>query len=67
MFVEFNPAGCEVGRVTAFESQGVTIVQNVPLAAGAVTLSIIVRDTASGRIGSLTVPLEKAGGASSGK
>jgi VWFA-related protein len=72
MFVEFNAAGREVGRITAaspfditpensdaFEKTGVTMVQSIPLSAEAVKLSIIVRDTDSGRVGSLTVPIEK--------
>ena len=70
MFVQFNEAGDQVGRqsdkkrfeITAaqkpgFDRIGVTLTQTVPMAAGAVRLRIIVRDTASGRTGSLTVPL----------
>jgi VWFA-related protein len=72
MFVEFNEAGDQVGRqsdkkrfeITAaqkpkFDSIGMTLMQTVPMAAGAVRLRIIVRDTASGRTGSLTVPLDR--------
>lgn len=72
MFVEFSAAGREVGRITAaspfdikaenlaaFEIQGIAFVQAIPLAADAVKLSIIVRDTESGRVGSLTVPIDK--------
>jgi VWFA-related protein len=72
LFVEFNAAGREVGRISAapsfeiksenleaYQSRGVTMVQSIPLAADAVKLSIIVRDTASGRVGSLAVPLDK--------
>jgi len=72
MFVEFNEKGREVGRITAaspfvikpenqtaFQQDGVTMVQSFGVAADAVKLTIIVRDTASGRVGSLTVPLEK--------
>jgi VWFA-related protein len=72
MFVEFNAAGREVGKITAastfniapenraaFESKGVTLVQAFPLSAEAVKLSIIVRDTESGRVGSLTMPIDK--------
>jgi VWFA-related protein len=72
MFVEFNEAGDQVGRqsdkklfeITAaqkpkFDSIGMTLTQTIPMAAGAVRLRIIVRDTASGRTGSLTVPLNQ--------
>jgi VWFA-related protein len=72
LFVEFNAAGREVGRISAatpfqitpenretYESRGIVMVQSIPLAADAVKLSIIVRDTASGRVGSLAVPLDK--------
>jgi hypothetical protein len=72
MLVEFNEAGHEVGRqsekkrfeITAaqkpkFDSTGVTLMQTVSMTAGAVRLRIIVRDTASGRTGSLTVPLDQ--------
>jgi len=72
MFVELNAAGREVGRISAatpfeikpenretYESRGIIMVQSIPLAADAVKLSIIVRDTASGRVGSLAVPLDK--------
>ena len=72
LFVERNAAGKVVGqqlflsqfevgpkRQTAFTSHGVTIEQVLQLPADAVSLSIIVQDAASGRMGSLTVPLEK--------
>ena len=72
MIVEFNEAGHEVGRqsdkkrfeITAaqkpkFDSTGVTLMLTVSMTAGAVRLRIIVRDTASGRTGSLTVPLDQ--------
>ena len=72
LFVEFNAAGREVGRISAatpfeikpenretYESRGIVMTQSIPLAADAVKLSIIVRDTASGRVGSLSVPLDK--------
>jgi VWFA-related protein len=72
MFVEFNEAGDQVGRqsdkkrfeITAaqkpkFDSTGVTLMLTVSMTAGAVRLRIIVRDTASGRTGSLTVPLDQ--------
>jgi VWFA-related protein len=72
MFVEFNEAGDQVGRqsdkkrfeITAaqkpkFDSIGITLPETIPMVAGAVKLRIIVRDTASGRTGSLTVPLHR--------
>jgi VWFA-related protein len=72
LFVEFNAAGLEVGRVSAitpfeikpenretYERRGIVMAQSIRLAADAVKLSIIVRDTASGRVGSLAVPLNK--------
>jgi len=72
IFVFFNEAGHEVGRqsdkkrfeITAaqkprFDSTGVTLMLKVSMTAGAVRLRIIVRDTASGRTGSLTVPLDQ--------
>jgi hypothetical protein len=40
-----------------FDARGVTLLQTVPFVEGAVKLLIVVRDTASGRVGSLTVPL----------
>jgi hypothetical protein len=70
LFIEFNEAGREVGRVTgtghfdvppdardAFNTDGATLTQSLPLPADAAKLSIIVRDTSGGRVGSLTVPL----------
>ena len=70
LFIEFNAAGREVGRVTgtghfdlpsdareAFDTEGATLTQSLQLPTDAVKLSIIVRDTSSGRVGSLTVPL----------
>ena len=72
LFVERNAAGKVVGQQpflsqfavgsktqAAFTSHGVTIEQALQLPADAVSLSIIVQDTESGRMGSLTVPLEK--------
>jgi hypothetical protein len=44
-----------------FDIQGGKLTGAIPLAPGAVKLSIVVRDTASGRTGSLTIPLEKLG------
>ena len=73
LFIEFNAAGREVGRVSgtghfdvpsevreAFETDGATLTQSLQLPADAVKLSIIVRDTSSGRVGSLTVPIDAA-------
>lgn len=72
IFLELNAAGRQVGELRdkkqfkiasgykpTFDNEGVTLSQAVPLAADAVKLSIIVRDSASGRTGSLTVPLDK--------
>ncbi len=71
MFVEFNAADREVGRISAtspfdikpenrdaFQTNGVTMVQSFAVPADAVKLTIIVRDSGSGRIGSLSVPLD---------
>jgi hypothetical protein len=72
LFVVLNAAGKVVGQQSAmgqfavppekqaaFRSHGVTIEQALQLPADAVSLSIIVQDTGTGRMGSLTVPLEK--------
>jgi VWFA-related protein len=72
LFVERNAAGKVVGqqpflsqfeiglqRQAAFTSHGITIEQTIQLPPGAVSLSIIVQDAGNGRMGSLTVPLEK--------
>jgi hypothetical protein len=72
MFLELNADGREVGRISGvkrfeinraqkqnYDLQGATISTAVPLAAGAVNISIIVRDSASGRTGTLTIPLDK--------
>ena len=72
LFLELNADGREVARLSdtkqfeltagykpKFDSQGVSLAQVIPLMPGAVRLSIVVRDTASGRMGSLTVPLDK--------
>jgi hypothetical protein len=71
LFIEFNAAGREVGRVNgtghfdvtsetreAFDRDGAILTQSLQLPAEAVKLSIIVRDTSSGRAGSLTVPVD---------
>ncbi len=73
LFIEFNAAGREVGRVSgtghfdvpsdsrdAFDTDGATLTQSLQLPAEAVKLSIIVRDTSSGHVGSLTVPINAA-------
>jgi VWFA-related protein len=72
MFLEQDADGHEVLRFSGtkqftidasykplFDTRGVTLSQAIPLAAGAVKLLIVVRDTASGRVGSLMVPLEQ--------
>jgi len=70
MFVELNSAGREVGRISAskafdvtpttrdsYEVNGVALLQSFQLAPDAVKLAIIVRDSASGRTGTLSVAL----------
>lgn len=70
LFIEFNAAGREVARLSAtghfnvpadakdaFAAEGATLAQNLQLAPDAAKLAIIVRDTSSGRVGSLAVPL----------
>jgi hypothetical protein len=72
MFIQLNAMGREVARISetkvfqidaaykpTFDVQGGKLTQAIPLAPGAVKLSIVVRDTASGRMGSLTIPLDK--------
>jgi VWFA-related protein len=72
LFLELNAEGREVGRISVtkqfelnpenrpvFDSKGITTVQTFALPASAVKLSIVVRDTASGRVGSMMVPLDK--------
>jgi VWFA-related protein len=72
MFIELNAEGHEVARISetkqfqidaaykqTFDIQGGKLTQAIELAPGAVKLSIVVRDMASGRVGSLTIPLEK--------
>jgi len=80
LFLEQNAAGREVGRVSvtkvfevgakeklSYDSQGAMLSQPIPIAPGAVRLSIVVRDTASGRTGSLTIPLENVVPQAAGK
>jgi len=45
--------------LTPFDRNGALMAQAVPLVPGAVKLSIIVRDTASGLAGSLSLPLDR--------
>lgn len=72
MFLELDANGHEVGRFSdtkqftiaaaykpKFDHNGVTLSQAIPLVASAVKLSVAVRDTASGRVGSLVIPLEQ--------
>lgn len=72
LFVELNAVGREVGRVSdtkqfeigaaqksKYDSQGVVLSQPIQLAPGAATLSVVVRDTASGRTGTLIISLDK--------
>jgi VWFA-related protein len=72
LFVELNAVGREVGRVSdtkqfeisaaqksKYDSQGMVLSQPIQLAPGATTLSVVVRDTASGRTGTLVIPLDK--------
>lgn len=70
LFIERNLAGDRVARVSqtstfsvgakgkaAYDRSGPTLTHTFRRAAGAVKLVIVVRDSASGRTGSLTVPL----------
>jgi len=70
MFWELDADGHGVGRFSdtrqftidssnkpRFDARGVTLLPSIPLVAGAVKLLIVVRDTASGRVGSLVIPL----------
>jgi VWFA-related protein len=70
MFLETNAAGGVVAKVTTskdlrvsprtleqFQREGLPLVQDVGLMEDAVRLLIVVRDTASGRTGTLSVPL----------
>ncbi|HEY4086464.1 MAG TPA: VWA domain-containing protein [Bryobacteraceae bacterium] len=70
LFIERNSAGDRVARVSqtsnfsvgakgkaAYDRSGPTLTHTFRLAPGAVKLVIIVRDSASGRTGSLTAPL----------
>ena len=70
LFVELNDVGNTLGRVSdkkefdvatgsreSYERNGVSWPMQIPLAAGATKISIVVRDDKSGRLGSVTVPL----------
>ncbi len=70
LFVELNGAGRQVGRIAGktqfevpiarkakYDVQGMAFSQTMRLAEGATKLLIVVRDTASGRTGSLTASL----------
>lgn len=70
MFVELNEAGRTVAKISDtkefefnaatrqhYESDGVTWPLALPLAEGATTMKIIVRDTNTGKVGSLTIPM----------
>ncbi len=72
MFVQLDEAEHELGRQSdrkkfevtaagkpAFDANGITLSQTLPVVANAARLRIIVRDSASGRTGSLTVPLNE--------
>jgi VWFA-related protein len=71
LFIELNDQGRTLAKVSdtknfeftaadraRYENQGVTWPFSVPYVPGAVKMTIIVRDDASGRVGSLTVPLQ---------
>lgn len=49
----------DVAHKAGYDSHGPTLSQLVPLAAEATKLSIAVRDTSSGRTGSITIPMDK--------
>ncbi len=70
LFIERNPGGDRVARVSqksnfsvgpkgkaAYDRSGPTLTHTFRQAPGAVKLMIVIRDSASGRTGSLTVPL----------
>ncbi len=71
LFLELDAAGRQVGRIAAktqfevtfarkakFDAQGMAFSQTMRMAEGATKLLIVVRDTSSGRTGSLTAPLD---------
>ena len=70
-FVEVNESGNTLSKVSdikqfevtpanraTYDAQGVAWPLSVPLMSGAVKMTIIVRDSATGHVGSLTVPLK---------
>jgi hypothetical protein len=70
MFVELDESGATLAKVSdvkefefaateraRYETQGLAWQMAIPLVEGAKKLTIVVRDTASGNIGSLSVPL----------
>jgi hypothetical protein len=72
MFVQLNESGQQLAKVSDTrefefpeqtrarqERQGLLLEQTIPLMAGVSRLSIVVRDTASGQMGWLTVPIDK--------
>jgi hypothetical protein len=71
LFIEKNDTGGELARVRQtcgfhigasgkadFDARGAILTQEMRLAAGATKLIVVVRDSASGRTGSLTIPFE---------
>src|SRR6202041_1773482 len=73
MFWELDADGHGVGRFSdtrqftidasnkpRFDTKGVTLSPAIPLLAGAVKLVIVVRDSASGLVGSVVIPLGQA-------
>ncbi len=69
-FVELNASGATLSKASdtkefqvtresraRYDSQGIAWPQSLPLIAGATKITIVVRDSKSGRVGSLTVPL----------
>ncbi len=72
LLIERNAEGREVGRLSAkgafavkpdqresFDQTGAKMDQTIPFVAEAVKLSIVVSDSASGRVGSLSIPLDQ--------
>lgn len=60
LFVELNDSGETLSKLTETResgSGGVTWLQSMPLAEGARKIKVVVRDTKTGHVGSLTVPL----------
>jgi len=69
-FMELNASGATLSKASdtkefhvtresraSFDSQGVAWPQSLPIIPGAARIMIVVRDSKSGRVGSLTVPL----------